>query len=267
MNTFERKISYNKISFRYARGKSLVRGNEIHPYHEILYYMKGNATLLSERSEETLEENTLLIIPKENYHKFQIETQENYTRLVINFPDIPELDDLVIDVLSDIKIIKNIGLNISYLIDRIIEILNGEKQEDSQKTLLYASFCMLLAELNLGVPTTASPVVREGDLLASRCIKFLDQNFTKNISVEQISKKMCVSVSSLHLCFKRHMGISIYKYITEKRLTYAHRLIANGSNPTKIYTECGYNDYSTFYKAYVKMFAHPPGKDKPCYNS
>lgn len=263
MNTFERIVNYNKMTFRYAKGKSLVTGDEIHPCYEILYYMKGNAIFLSEQFEKTLEEGSLIIIPKETYHKFQIENPEDYTRLVFNFPDITELDDLIDGVLSKIKIIENVGSNITHLINRIIEILTGEEQGNSQKTLLYASLYMLLAELNVGKSHIFTPLMRNSDQLISRCIKYIDLNFARDISVEQISKIMCVSASSLYSCFKRHLGISVYKYITEKRLIHAYKLIVNGSNPTKIYTDCGYNDYPTFYKAYVKKFGTSPSKDKP----
>lgn len=263
MNTFERIVNYNKITFRYAKGKSLVTGDEIHPYYEILYYMKGDATFLSEQFEKVLEEGSLIIIPKETYHKFQIENHEDYTRLVFNFPDITELDDLINGVLSNIKIIENVGPNIMHLLNRIIEILTDEEQEDHQKPLLNASLHMLLAELNVGKSPMFAPLMHQSDQLISRCIQYIDTNFAKGITVEQISKKMCVSASSLHSCFKRHLGISVYKYITEKRLIHAYKLIVNGSNPTKIYTDCGYNDYPTFYKAYVKKFATPPSKDKP----
>lgn len=263
MNTFERKINHKGMCFRYAKGKSLVTGDEIHRYHEILYYIKGNSTFLAERFEKVLEEGTLVIIPKGAYHKFQIENNDDYTRLVFNFPDIDEFYDLICSVLSDIKIIENPGPHIIHLINRAIEILKGEEGGEEPKDLLYAILYMLLAELNMGEISGSSAVVRESDQLISKCINYIDLNFAKDISVEGISKKMCVSPSSLHLCFKRHLGISVYKYITEKRLIRAHNLIVEGANPTKVYTECGYNDYPTFYKAYVKMFNTSPCKDKP----
>lgn len=233
-------------------------GDEIHPYHEILYYMKGDAAFLSEQFEEVLEENTLLIIPKEAYHKFRIGDQADYTRLVLNFPDIAELNGLISTVLSEIKIIKPINPNISHLLNRIIGVLSEKKQENTANSLLYAAFNMLLAELSSASLPTAMPEIRESDLLISRCIKFIDQNFTKDISVEQIAKEMGVSTSSLHLCFKRHLDISVYKYITEKRLINAHKLITRGASPTKIYHDCGYNDYPTFYKAYKNKFGISP---------
>ena len=58
----------------------------------------------------------------------------------------------------------------------------------------------------------------------------------------------------------KELGISLYKYITEKRLIFANKLLEQGEKPTKIYVQCGYKDYPTFYKAYTKMFGKSPSK-------
>ena len=105
---FEEKISYNQISFRYAQGRSLQRGNEIHTYHEILYYIDGDATFLSADFKEELSKGTLLVIPKEMYHKFHIKDQDRYIRLVINFPDLDIIKNILPDTMSQIRIIKNV---------------------------------------------------------------------------------------------------------------------------------------------------------------
>ena len=73
---FENKKSYENVFFRYAKGPSIASGNEIHPYNEILYYIDGEATFLSEKFSEKLENGTLLVIPKETYHNFRVENQE-----------------------------------------------------------------------------------------------------------------------------------------------------------------------------------------------
>lgn len=262
MNTnFENKLTYKQISFRYAKGKSLVEGNETHPYHEILYYIKGNATFLSERFEEKLSDGTLLIIPKETYHKFYIGDQDNYTRLVLNFPDVTDMNELISSTITDIMIVKNINSDIMNVINRMCRILSAEMASPSAEYLLYGAFYMLMAEINTASLETISPKLREDDHLVMKCIQYIDRNFTRNISVDMIAKEMNVSVSTLFHCFKKHLGISLYRYITEKRLMYAYKLLGENKNPTKIYFECGYNDYATFYKAYLKMFGHSPSAD------
>jgi len=77
-----------------------------------------------------------------------------------------------------------------------------------------------------------------------------------------LQKKMCVSTPTLFQHFKNELGVSIHKYITEKRMIYARKLIYSGENPTNIFEKCGFSDYSTFYKAYKKMFSVSPIADK-----
>ena len=251
MNTFENKLTINKINFRYAKGKSIAEGNEIHPYNEILYYMGGKATFLSEKFREKLEEGTLLIIPKETYHQFEIKDQENYKRLVINFPD------MHIFKKDEILILKNTDTSLP---ENICRILKSDISKESSEVYLYGAFLMLIAQLDMEVPESEISNVRQENELISRCIDYIDKNFTKNISTDSLAEKMNVSPSTLFHCFKKELGISIYKYISEKRLIFANKLLEQGEKPTKIFTRCGYKDYPTFYKAYTKMFGKSPSK-------
>jgi AraC-like DNA-binding protein len=260
-NFFEEKLTYNQIAFRYAKGKSLVSGNEIHPYHEILYYIDGGATFLSEDFQEELSGGTLLIIPKESYHNFHIKNQENYIRLTISFPNIESINDLILSTMTQIKIIKNINSHMLYILNRMSRIIRSEKTDEAS-VFLYGAYLMLLAEIGLEDAEAVSPRLRDSDHLVSRCIQHIDKNLTSDLRIETIAKEMHISTSTLFHCFKRTLGISLHKYIIEKRLIYARKLIEKGGNPTKIYLECGYNDYSSFYKAYLKMFGHPPSVDK-----
>ena len=67
---YEHYIVKDNILFKHARGKSAMEGREIHPYHEILYFVNGAADFLSENKRITLEPDTLLMIPKETFHQF-----------------------------------------------------------------------------------------------------------------------------------------------------------------------------------------------------
>lgn len=251
MNTFENKLTVNNITFRYAKGKSLAEGNEIHPYNEILYYMGGEATFLSEKFREKLEEGTLLIIPKETYHQFEIKDQENYKRLVINFPD------MQIFKKSEILLLKNADASLH---EKICRILKSDINKESAEVYLYGAFLMMIAQLDMEAPESEILNHRKENELISRCIEYIDKNFTKDISADSLAEKMNVSPSTLFHCFKKELGISLYKYITEKRLIFANKLLEQGEKPTKIYMQCGYKDYPTFYKAYTKMFGKSPSK-------
>lgn len=258
MNNFEYKYISNQRVFRYAKGKSLMRGDEIHSYYEILYYMGGDACLLTEKFETAIQENSLIIIPKECYHKFKITNQENYTRLCLNFPVVVESQHLYQQIFTDIKIVSP-NSYIKNNLHRIIEVLKNPDCGEFKENLLNSALSMLLVEIAVA-PLVTQPILRQDEQLITKCIKYIEKHLRDDISIPDISNEMAVSPSTLHLCFKEHLGISVYKYITEKRLILAYKLISDGKKPTKIYKLCGYNDYPTFYKAYKKKFGTEPAK-------
>ncbi len=63
-------------------------------------------------------------------------------------------------------------------------------------------------------------------------------------------------ISKPQLCriFKKATGTNMGQYITVKRLVTARKLLHDGAKPTTVYSECGFGNYSTFYRAYVKNF-------------
>jgi len=191
-NFFEKKINYIQISFRYAKGRSLQSGNEIHSYHEILYYMDGDATFLSADFKEELSKGTLLIIPKEMYHKFHIKNQEQYIRLVINFPDLDIIKDTLSSAMSEIRIIKNVSFNIRHLINRMCDVICDTEAESAQ-IFLYGTFLSLLVEIGFDITNAITPHFREKEQLISKCLNFIEENYTSPIYVDDIAKKnVCI---------------------------------------------------------------------------
>jgi AraC-like DNA-binding protein len=70
-------------------------------------------------------------------------------------------------------------------------------------------------------------------------------------------------VSCLAHTFKEQMNISIHQFILKKRLVMAHHKILAGEPATKAAMECGFNDYSGFYKQYKKLFGKNPSCREP----
>ncbi len=259
---FEKKRTYNQITFRYSKGKSLLDGVEIHPHHEIVYYIDGEAVFMGEEFQEKLSRGTLLLIPKETYHRFRFWNPDTYTRLVLYFPDTADIAGILPFAMPHLKIFKNVNSHILHILNRMSYFLCSDKSEEELSAFLYGAFLMLLSEISIEEKGAVSPRLRESDHLISRCIQYIDTHLAGDLSIETVAREMNVSISSLFHCFKEELGISLHKYIIEKRLIYARKRITENENPSKIYLQCGYNDYSSFYKAYLKMFGHSPVKDK-----
>ena len=54
--------------------------------------------------------------------------------------------------------------------------------------------------------------------------------------------------------FKEDTKMTLHNYILQKRLLYARDLIQNETPITKASIECGFNDYSSFLRAFKKHF-------------
>ena len=249
---FLKEQQYKQVYFRYSRGPSIRKGHEIHPHHEIIYYIDGDATFISGNICTILEKNTLIFVPKGYFHNFNIKQQDKYVRLTISFPDIPILDEVLMEI-RDIIVTRT--ADVINFAEAIIKNMDAPPFT-SQALSVYASFLSLMSELTKHQSTFIQPQSEKNTL--SKCIAFIDEHFTENITVSDLAKKYFVSKSFLFTEFKRSFGIPIHKYITQRRMIYAKKLLDEGKKPTDVYSLCGYSDYSTFYKAYTKRFLKSP---------
>lgn len=256
---FEKTLTYNQISFCYSKGPE-IREREIHPYHEILYYIDGDVTFLSEIFQKELKSGTLIVIPKESYHFFRLKAPERFTRLKISFPYGLDALAAAAAVTDEIRVIENVDATLLYTLNQMCTELGGEKISEHSAFLVYTAFLMLMAQINVQSEKKSEVRYRESAHLATRILEYINESLDGDVSIRGIAAAVNASESTLTHCFKRELGISLHRYIIEKRLIYAKRLIADGENPTKIYARCGYGDYSSFYKAYKKMFGASPSE-------
>ncbi len=255
MNTyFEHKKSARGADLCYSR-KPVIDEREIHPYHEILYYLDGGAMFICDGFTKPLSPHTLILIPKGCYHFLKLKAPSDFERLKISFNSIEGFEELSHRHFSSIRIFENPDENTLALLDGLCKNLpqSGDRIRDLAFT--EGSLLLLLASLE------SDDFVLEEDQrnrLTAEALRYIERNLTADLSSETMSRALGVSSSTLSHTFKAEMGISLHKYVTQKRIAYANRLISDGNSPTKIYSECGYGDYSSFYKAYVRFLGHPP---------
>ena len=69
-------------------------------------------------------------------------------------------------------------------------------------------------------------------------------------------------ISKYHMMrrFRNETGYTIHNYISEKRLLLAQQLLQRGATLTAAAEQSGYQDYSTFSRAYKKQFGKSPSE-------
>ena len=107
---FEYKKTLKSVSFCYAR-KPVIDEREIHPYHEILYYLGGDATFICDAFSKKLSPHTLLLIPRESYHFFKLDDHKGFERLKISFTSLDGFDELLLHSFSSMQIFETLDEN------------------------------------------------------------------------------------------------------------------------------------------------------------
>ena len=96
------------------------------------------------------------------------------------------------------------------------------------------------------------------DSLIYEIIRYINENICSEQSVGAIEKMFYISRPILNKRFKRATGTTVWDYIITKRVVLADQMMSSGESATQAAYACGYNDYSSFYRAYKKVFGHPP---------
>ena len=251
-NNYSHYIESENVAFRYAKGPSVEKGKEFHPFHEIIYFMAGDAEFVSEEIHSKVEAGTLIVVPKETYHQLVIHGNPNdYKRCTFKFSQIVFCEKSMTS-----QIFVSADKNIEYLLQKLITRV---KDKDCP-ALLYAVLALLLDEIsqkrnNLSKEGSQNAVIVDA-------LNYINNRLHTKITTEEIAKTCMISPSSLSHIFKKEMGIPLHKFILKKRLISAYGKIENGESATKAAADCGFNDYSGFYKQYKKMFGASPSDKK-----
>jgi len=250
-NTFEYYIETNELHFKYAKGEPALKDREFHNYNEFVFFISGDSYFVSKNIQQKLTAESLVIIPKEHFHQFRVDYPETYIRCILAFRETSDIADITSEVMDTIKVISSLDLKIVALFKNIIEIVKSDLT-DSEKVLhIRASLVQLLIYLKLNPfdairkNVSLSPVV-------SQALNIIDKEYTEKLTVDEIAKSLYISPSTLSHKFTDELNISVYQYITKKRLSSAYERIRQGESLTSAALNSGFGDYSCFYRLYKK---------------
>jgi AraC-like DNA-binding protein len=103
--------------------------------------------------------------------------------------------------------------------------------------------------------------VSSGRELADRVAAFLDTHYLERIAPHEIARRFAVSHSHLRRLFRAAMGQSVKEYVTNRRLSLAKRLLAEGGRTVKqVAAAAGYDDPCYFMRAFRRQVGVSPGR-------
>jgi AraC-like DNA-binding protein len=96
----------------------------------------------------------------------------------------------------------------------------------------------------------------------AKILSYIDAHLCEPIFLDAIASAAMLSKSSLCHLFAERMKTSPKQYILKKKLALARARIGEGMMPTEAALSVGYEDYSSFYRAYKNHFGESPSEEK-----
>lgn len=230
-----------------------------HSRFELLYIVSGEMEHVVEDRKYFVRAGDLILVRPSTYHYLEQRSAQPYIRY---------------DILFDPE---RIGVDLSILPEEteVISLLNNpvadglfRKLNDYEEGLSQEQFCKLLEqmlyELFLNLQLFSDATQREKVFLSpilTRALAYINENLYTITDVESVARALYISPSNLYNLFRNALHQTPKKYITEKRLLAARRRIFAGSKPTEVYKECGFRDYTTFFRSYTARFGRAPSED------
>ncbi len=239
-----------------------------HDSYEIYMFLEGDASYIVEGNTYSLEPYDIIIIRRYQMHRvFHNSTNKKYRRAVLMVsPEFFENNRCMEYENEFKKASSEAGNKIeantvrkSGLYDAFMRLKRySDNYENQDNPVVNATVTEILYLINK-ITSFKTADISNKQLRA--VISYINNSYTENITLDELEEKFFIS--KYHLCriFKKATGHSIHSYITHKRITKVRELTAEGMSLGDAALSSGFGDYSAFYRAYIKEFATPPGKD------
>lgn len=230
-------------------------GWHYHTCYELLYFLRGDADYQIEQSRYSLRPHSLLIIKPGEYHTMIVKSSKRLDRIVIHFTD----NDLT---LENRKILHS--MNSMYCIpgtrlsEEIIQVdtYYQDLKHGIPKVILANQLQIILAFLcNIKDKHQNADEVHDG---AEQIISYIHNNLASIHCLEDICQNVHMSRSTVQNLISEYLQTPIMSYVRTQKCVMAKSLLQNGCSATEAALRCGFSDYSSFYRAYKKVFGVSP---------
>ncbi len=96
------------------------------------------------------------------------------------------------------------------------------------------------------------------DNLFVNIVYYIHTHITEKISLDELARRFWISKSHISRFFREYIGLSVHQYILLLRLDGCRLAINKGTPITQAAVLFGFKDYSSFYRAFRKVFNMSP---------
>lgn len=242
-----------------------------HDFNKLIIFIKGNVTYCIEGKSYDLKPYDIVLVNAGEIHKPIINDETLYERIIIYISP------------SFLSEYKTESYDLSYCFDQakmeksnVLRINMAEKSklyqvckelehslhENEYASELYHNLLFLEFMIHLNRTALANNinyiVNNYSNDKVRQIIEYIHSHLKEDLTIDTIAQALYINKHYLMHLFKAETGYTICNYITSKRLILAKEMIQNGVSVTQACYECGYRNYSSFFRAYKKHYKDAP---------
>ncbi|WP_159888453.1 helix-turn-helix transcriptional regulator [Paenibacillus puerhi] len=264
-------ISTNFKIFHYYDERIDKAGPHQHDFYEIFFFLSGEVTYIVNDVKYKIHPGDILLINAgETHYPIVNDAHKVFNRMVlwINKDFLNELcteetdlrscftaDSKIRLITPDVTTYDHIKAAFDYLYQ------NSNMDFYGKDVMLRSYLEQLLVQINsinMHFNMLFQTENMEQDLLIDSVLNYISRNFQNDLSLDHIAERFYLNKYNLNRRFRKYTGITMYKFIIEKRLEYAKVLIVRGIPITEVYKHCGFGDYCNFYRLFKNKFGISP---------
>ncbi|HCO62882.1 MAG TPA: AraC family transcriptional regulator [Clostridiales bacterium] len=243
-----------------------------HDFYEVYLFLEGNVEFVVEGHCYTPRPGDLMLINPTELHQLRSRSpQEPYERMVLWIA--PEhLEGCSTPQTNLLRCFDNSWEHHSNLIrwdktqeNRALSLFHTLLRERSGQgyggdVAAQGIWLQLMVEINRlsAVNQTSRELEDRGVQKIRQILEYIDRNYNKKLSLDQLAGEFFISKYYLSHEFQRLVGASVYRYIIQRRLIVARQMLSAGISPTEVNQNCGFGDYSNFYRAFKEEYGISP---------
>ena len=271
----EPKRGYLKGDFEFFHIKDQKKMTFEHHYHDfnkIIIFISGNVTYHIEGKAYKLKPWDILLISNREIHHPVIDAGQCYERIIlwVNQAFLDKHNGEDCNLSSCFEMASKTNYNLIRLSPELIRnsrhILTGIEEAYKSnafgnrilKNSLFMQFIVMINREFLGNYSTKDAGDIEYDERIDNLLKYINENLSEELMIDSLSARFFISKYHLMHKFKLQTGYSLHQYIQLKRLINANNLLKTGKPAMEVCLDCGFGDYSSFVRAFKKMFGSSP---------
>lgn len=243
-----------------------------HNFYELIFVIKGEIQYLLDGKRFRIQPGDIILIPPTIIHQplFPEPLAEPYERFVL-WMDLPFWERCVEEHPDMNFAFCQCQKRNSYLLRSprptwtglfvAANLLNNEfnKKQLGWETIAKAMTLSLMVHINRTYyyQDISFPDAEKANLMDDICL-YITSNLSKRLTLESVAQHFLVSKSTICHMFSKQFHVSFYQWIIHQRLITAKNGILSGVPLKDLWEDCGFSDYSSFYRSFKKEFGVCP---------